>query len=90
MQARVVSMPSWELFEQQTREYRDEVLPRSTLKISVEAAATFGWAKWVDASIGIDRFGLSGKGDKVLEHFGISPNGVASKVEQLIGELAVS
>jgi transketolase len=90
VQARVVSMPSWELFDQQSQEYRDEVLPRDVTKISVEAGATFGWAKWVDASIGIDRFGYSGKGDKVLEYLGISPEKVAGRVEQLIAELAVS
>jgi transketolase len=90
VQARIVSMPSWELFELQTQEYRDEVLPRGVPKISVEAASTFGWAKWVDASIGIERFGLSGKGDKVLEHFGISPAAVAERVEQTIAQLAVS
>src|SRR5262249_31475535 len=90
VQARVVSMPSWGLCEQQSGEYRAEVLPAGVPKISVEAAATFGWAKWVDASIGIDRFGYSGKGDKVLEYLGISPPKVAERVEQLIAELAVS
>jgi transketolase len=90
VQVRVVSMPSWELFEQQSAEYRDEVLPRGVPKISVEAGSTFGWARWVDASIGIDRFGASGKGDKVLAHFGISPDAVAARVEQTIAELAVS
>jgi len=90
LQVRVVSMPSWELFERESAEYREEVLPRGVPKISVEAGSTFGWAKWVDASIGIDSFGLSGKGDKVLEHFGISPAGVATQVEEKIAELAVS
>ncbi len=86
VQARVVSMPSWELFEKQDAGYRAEVLPANVTKISVEAATTFGWARWVDASIGIDRFGASGKGDKVLAHFGISPGGVAEQVQQLIAE----
>ncbi len=90
VQARVVSMPSWELFEAQDADYRDEVLPPGTPKISVEAATTFGWSKWVDASIGIDTFGASGKGDKVLEHFGISPAGVADRVQELVAELARS
>ena len=81
-------MPSWELFEKQDADYRAEVLPADVTKISVEAATTFGWARWVDASIGIDRFGASGKGDKVLEHFGISPAGVADRVEALVAELA--
>ncbi len=90
VRARVVSMPSWELFEAQDADYRDEVLPRGVPKISLEAAATFGWSRWVDSSIGIDTFGASGKGDKVLEHFGISPEPVAKRVEETIAELAVS
>src|SRR5262249_24351345 len=88
--SRVVSMPCWELFEAQDADYRDEVLPAGVPKISVEAAATFGWARWVDASIGIDTFGASGKGDKVLEHFGISPEAVAAKVQELVASLARS
>src|SRR5262249_16899672 len=52
VEARVVSMPSWELFEQQDADYRDEVLPAGLPKISVEAGSTFGWARWVDVSIG--------------------------------------
>jgi len=88
VQARVVSMPSWELFEAQRPEYREDVLPAGVPKISVEAGATFGWSRWVDASIGIDTFGASGKGDKVLEHFGISPTAVAAHVQATIAALA--
>jgi transketolase len=88
--SRVVSMPSWELFEAQDVEYRDEVLPAGVPKVSVEAATTFGWARWVDASIGIDRFGASGKGDKVLAHYGISPEAIATRVEEAIAKLAVT
>ncbi len=88
VQARVVSMPSWELFEAQHVEYRDEVLPAGLPKISVEAGSTFGWSRWVDASIGIDTFGESGKGPAVLAHFGISPEGVAESVQVKLAELA--
>jgi transketolase len=88
--ARVVSMPSWELFEAQSADYQEDVLPSGVPKISVEAGATFGWSRWVDASIGIDRFGASGKGDKVLEHFGISPGSVAERVQAMVAELARS
>jgi transketolase len=87
VQARVVSMPSWELFAAQDAEYREEVLPAGVPKISVEAATTFGWSKWVDYSIGIDEFGRSGKGDKVLAHFGISPESVAERVLEHVAEL---
>jgi transketolase len=87
LQARVVSMPSWELFEAQSPDYRDEVLPAGVPKVSVEAATTFGWSRWVDASIGIDTFGASGKGDRVLAHFGISPEAVAERVQAAVAEL---
>ncbi|HUY72751.1 MAG TPA: transketolase [Gaiellaceae bacterium] len=87
LRVRIVSMPSWELFEKQPSDYRDEVLPAGVPKISVEAGSTFGWSRWVDASIGIDSFGASGKGAKVLEHFGISPAGVAAQVQAKLAEL---
>jgi len=87
VQARVVSMPSWELFEAQPADYRDEVLPAGIPKISIEAASTFGWERWVDGAIGIDTFGASGAGGEVLAHFGIAPEPVAAKVEALIAEL---
>jgi transketolase len=88
VQARVVSMPSWELFAAQPESYRDEVLPAGPPKVSVEAGSTFGWSRWVDASIGIDTFGASGPGGKVLAHFGISPEAVADRVAALLPELA--
>jgi transketolase len=88
IQARVVSMPSWELFEAQSADYRDSVLPPDVFKVSVEAAATFGWARWVDDSIGIDRFGASGKGGEVLASLGISPPAVAAHVRARIAEPA--
>ncbi len=84
----VVSMPSWELFEAQDAEYQAEVLPADVPKISLEAASTFGWARWVDASIGIDSFGASGPGGKVLEHFGMTPGAVTGRVQAILGELA--
>src|SRR5699024_436277 len=61
--ARVVSMPSWELFAQQDEAYQEKVLPASvTARISVEAAATFGWERWIGqegTAIGLDHFGAS-------------------------------
>ena len=62
VQVRVVSMPSWELFAAQSADYRDEVLPAGLPKISVEAASSFGWSRWVDRSVWIDTFGASGPG----------------------------
>jgi transketolase len=80
-------MPSWELFAAQASPYRQEVLPRGVPKISLEAASTFGWARWVDHSIGIDSFGASGPGGEVLAHFGISPEAVAARVLDHVAEL---
>jgi transketolase len=85
---RVVSMPSWELFAAQAASYQQEVLPDGLPKLSLEAAATFGWARWVDHAIGIDTFGASGPGGEVLAHFGISPETVADKVAAALAELA--
>src|SRR5205823_13281209 len=59
---RVVSMPSWDRFERQPEGYRQDVLPAGVPVLSVEAAATFGWSKWADASVGIDHFGASAPG----------------------------
>lgn len=88
VQLRVVSMPSWELFAAQAASYQQEVLPDGLPKLSLEAAATFGWARWVDHAIGIDGFGASGPGGEVLAHFGISPEAVAEKVAAALAELA--
>jgi transketolase len=84
---RVVSMPCWELFEEQDQAYRDEVLPpRVRARLSVEAAATFGWSRWVGEdgeSIGIDRFGASAKGEVVLQQLGFTPDNVAARARAL-------
>jgi transketolase len=82
--ARVVSMPSWDRFAAQDAAYRDAVL--STLpRLSVEAGATFGWERWADASVGIDRFGASAPGGQVLAELGINPDNVAAQARALIG-----
>ncbi len=70
--ARVVSMPCWELFDRQDVAYRDAVLPTGVPRVSVEAASTFGWARWADASVGIDRFGASAPGAVALANLGIT------------------
>ncbi len=74
--ARVVSMPSWELFDEQTAEYREKVLPSSVSnRVSIEAGSTFGWVKYVGLngkSIGIDTFGESGPAGELYKHFGIT------------------
>jgi transketolase len=85
---RVVSMPSWELFEQQDDDYHDEVLPAELPSVSLEAAVTMGWSKWVDTSIGIDRFGASAPGEVVLEKLGITADAAAEKVRELLAVTA--
>jgi transketolase len=81
---RVVSMPSWELFAKQDADYRESILPAGVPKISVEAAVSMGWARWVDESISIERFGASAPGAEVLERFGFSAEGIAERVRKLL------
>jgi transketolase len=82
--ARVVSMPSWKLFREQRRSYRDEVLPPGVPRLSVEAAATFGWCEWADDSLGIDHFGASAPGEVLFEKFGFTPENVAERARKLV------
>ena len=73
---RVVSMPCWELFEEQSAEYKESVLPAAvTNRVSVEAATSFGWAKYIGLKgkhIGIDDFGASAPANILYEKFGIT------------------
>jgi len=80
---RVVSMPSWELFERQDQSYRESVLPADVKKVSVEAASSFGWSRWVDASISVDTFGASAPANKIFEEYGLTPEAVVNKVKEL-------
>jgi transketolase len=81
--ARVVSMPCWELFEAQTADYRDQVLPPGAkARLSVEAGVALGWSRWVGDegdSISIERFGASAPGPVVLDHLGISVDNVVAR-----------
>jgi transketolase len=81
---RVVSMPSWELFEQQDEEYKASVLPVELPTVSVEAGIRMGWERYADAIVSIDRFGASAPGTMVLEKLGITPANVADHVRQLL------
>ena len=82
--ARVVSMPSWELFAAQDDSYRDEVLPPTLPRVSVEAGVSMGWERWVDRAVAIDRFGASAPGDLVLEKLGITGEHVAQVAKDLL------
>lgn len=84
---RVVSLPSWFLFEQQEESYRDAVLPPSvTARVAVEAGSTFGWARYVGrrgTTVGLDRFGASAPAEILFERFGITAADVAARAESL-------
>ncbi|MCA3749426.1 MAG: transketolase [Rubrobacter sp.] len=90
--ARLVSMPSWEIFERQSEEYKATVLPPNvSRRVSVEAGVTLGWERYVGsegASIGIERFGASAPGERVLTELGITPERVAGAALELLGERA--
>ena len=87
--ARVVSMPSWEVFERQDQGYKDSVLPPNIeTRVSVEAGVTLGWERYVGfkgASVGIERFGASAPGETVLQNLGITPENVANHALELLG-----
>lgn len=89
---RLVSMPSWELFENQPESYRSEVLPPGiTARIAIEAAAGFGWRKYVGPQgviIAIDRFGASAPGEVNMEKFGFTSVYIISQAEKLLAGLA--
>ncbi|HEY6067021.1 MAG TPA: transketolase [Thermoanaerobaculia bacterium] len=85
---RVVSMPSWELFEKQDAGYRGTVLPPSVpARLSIEAGSKFGWERWVGdrgASIGLERFGASAPGEIVLKELGFNVENVVEKAKGLL------
>jgi transketolase len=84
LRARVVSLPSWELFAEQDEEYRLEVLPPEIATLAVEAASSFGWDRYADDSISIDHFGASAPGGEVLEHFGYTVDNVVARARALL------
>ncbi len=86
--ARVVSMPSWELFRQQSESYKQKVLPKEvTARVSIEAAATFGWSEWIGSegtALGVDRFGASAPYEDIFQNFGLTAEKMAEEVIKLI------
>ncbi len=85
--ARVVSFPSWEIFDGQSAEYKASVLPAGVPKIAVEAGATLGWWKYVGQDgdvVGLDHFGASAPGQKVLDEFGFTGENVAKRAKLLL------
>jgi transketolase len=88
IRTRVVSMPSWELFDQQPEDYRHQVLPRDVpLRVSIEAGVTLGWHRYVGKEgeiIGIDHFGASAPGNVVPREFGFTPENILHRVRSLL------
>jgi transketolase len=89
IRSRVVSMPSWDLFEHQTRDYRESVLPpRVTARVAVEQGSTLGWERYVGPSgqvIGMKTFGASAPLKELQRKFGFEPDRVAAAVKELLG-----
>jgi len=87
--ARVVSMPSWDLFEKQTQDYRDEVLPpETTARLAIEAAYPFGWERYIGpkgAVIGMTRFGASAPYKVLAEKFGFTADNIVRRAHELMG-----
>jgi transketolase len=90
IQARIVSMPSWELFEQQPQQYRDTVLPpRLGLRLAVEAGVAQGWHRYVGERgdvLGIDHFGASATGEVVMREYGFTVENVCRRAIALLGK----
>jgi transketolase len=87
LSARVVSMPSWDLFATQGDDYQSAVLPPEVPTLAVEAGASFGWDRWADDSVSLDRFGASAPGDVALANLGFTPENVADRARQLVHDL---
>ena len=89
---RVVSMPCWELFEQQSQEYRDEVLPPEVkAKLAVEPGVSLGWTRWVGERgdvLGLDHYAASAPGSELLERFGFSVENVVARASALLERLS--
>ncbi|MBM1219270.1 transketolase [Ponticoccus sp. SC2-23] len=90
---RVVSMPCWELFEQQDEKYRRRVLPRGAVRVAIEAGVRFGWDRWLIGEggradkadfVGMDGFGASAPAGELFEKFGITAEATAEKVRALL------
>lgn len=90
VRARVISMPSWELFMEQPKDYQEQVLPPYLkARVSLEAASSMGWAKWVGTdgiSISVDSFGVSAPGSEAMEKFGFNVDNVCKKCLDMLGK----
>jgi transketolase len=87
LRTHVVSLPCWELFADQPDAEQDRVLPPEVPTLAVEAGATLGWERWADDVLGIDHFGASAPGRRVLEELGFTPDHVAARARRLVDDL---
>jgi transketolase len=87
LKVRVVSMPSWTLFETLDDDAQEAVLPSDVPTLAVEAASSFGWDRWADDTVSLDHFGASAPGGVVMEKFGYTAANVAARARQLLAEL---
>lgn len=82
---RVVSMPSWFLFEKQDASYKSSVLPKGVPTLAVEAGCSMGWAKYSDEQICIDQFGVSGPAGVLFKEFGFTTENVVNRAKAMLG-----
>ncbi|HUG27564.1 MAG TPA: transketolase C-terminal domain-containing protein, partial [Gemmatimonadales bacterium] len=89
IRCRVVSLPSWELFSAQPAAYRESVLPAAIrARVSIEAAASFGWERWIGdygEPVALDHFGASAPGERLFEEFGFTSANAADTVRRVLG-----
>jgi len=84
VRVRVVSLPCWEVFDQQPQEYRLSIFPDGVPVLSVEAGATTGWDRYAHASLGVDRFGASAPGAALAKEYGMNVDNVVAKAKQVV------
>ena len=87
--SKVVSMPCQELFDKQSQEYKEKVIEKNSIKISIEAANIFGWEKYVGPdgiSLGIKSFGKSAPYKKIYEHFNLTSDNVVKTAKKMLGK----
>ena len=87
--AKVVSMPCQELFDKQSKEYREKIIDKESIKISIEAGSIFGWEKYVGPngiSLGMKSFGKSAPYKKIYEHFNLTSDNIVKLTRKMLGK----
>jgi transketolase len=82
--ADVVSMPCWSLFDAQAQDYREDLLPKETLRVSIEAGVTLGWERYIGSrglAIGLDRFGASAPAEDLFKRFGFTAGAIVPQIK---------